>query len=467
MTVTATVETVANTFRSQRKRETTMTLAVAVLGFFVVTFDAVVVNVALPTIGNDLGGGISGLQWVVDGYTLLFAALLISAGALSDRIGARRAFGWGLAAFVAASAVCGLAVSLPMLIAARVVQGAAAAIMMPSSMALIGEAYPDPRRRVHAIAIWAMGGAVASSCAPLLGGLLTELSWRTIFFINVPVGLGALLLLAKSPTSPKRPAQLDWLGQLFAVVTMGGLVFGVIEAGTRGLASAPVLTSLGLAILTAIGFVITERRLTHPMVPKALVRRSAVRVSAVIGFAFMVGFYGLPFIFSLYFQQLRGLSALATGMLFLPMSLIGFVLTPFSARLAQRVGAANVVTSGLSVMTVGMVAIAIVATPDTADWVLSVLLILIGLGGPLVMPMTTALLLEHVPTAQAGTASGVFNTSRQVGGALAIAVFGAQLAHPETFIQGVRTSLLIGTAVVSIAAVVSLRLHPHYLKEPV
>ena len=143
------------------------------LGFFVVTLDAVVVNVALPSIRADLGGGITGLQWVVDGYTLMFAALLLSAGSLSDRIGARRAFGAGLAVFVLASAACGLAPGLAVLIAARLVQGAAAAVMMPSSMALIGQAYPDPARRARALAMWAMGGAVASSSGPVLGGLLT------------------------------------------------------------------------------------------------------------------------------------------------------------------------------------------------------------------------------------------------------------------------------------------------------
>src|SRR2546422_10001201 len=174
----------------------TSTLSAAVLGFFVITLDAVVVNVALPSIRRDLGGGITGLQWVVDGYTLLFAALLLSAGALSDRVGARRAVAAGLAVFVAASAACGLAPSLGALVVARFVQGAAAAVMMPSSMALIGQAYPDPVKRARAVAVWAMGGALASSSGPVLGGLLTLITCRMIFCINLPVGAVALLLLA-------------------------------------------------------------------------------------------------------------------------------------------------------------------------------------------------------------------------------------------------------------------------------
>src|SRR5215210_889831 len=158
-----------------------LALAAALLGFFVITLDAVVVNVALPAIRSDLGGGMTGLQWVVDGYTLMFAALLLSSGSLSDRIGARRAFGVGLALFVTASVACGLAPSLGALVVARFIQGAAAAVMMPSSMALIGQAYPDPAKRARAVAMWAMGGAVASSSGPVLGGLLTLISWRMIF----------------------------------------------------------------------------------------------------------------------------------------------------------------------------------------------------------------------------------------------------------------------------------------------
>src|SRR5437764_3594742 len=170
------------------------TLAAAVLGFFVITFDAVVVNVALPSIRRDLGGGITGLQWVVDGYTLMFAALLLWAGAFADRIGARRAFAAGVALFVTGSAACGFAPSLGALVAGRFVQGGAAAVMMPSSMALLGHAYPSGPRRARAIAMWAMGGAAASSAGPVLGGLLTSASWRFIFLINIPVGSVALVL---------------------------------------------------------------------------------------------------------------------------------------------------------------------------------------------------------------------------------------------------------------------------------
>lgn len=177
-------------------------LAAALVGFFMITMDAVIVKFALPTIGRDLGSGMTGLQWVVDGYTLMFAAHLLSAGVVSDRLGARRAFGAGLAVFVAASVAGGLAPALDALEVARFVQGAAAAVMMPSSMALIGQAYPEPAKRARAVAVWAMGGAIASSSGLVLGGLLTLVSWRSIFFINVPVGAVAIFgaLLAQPAT---------------------------------------------------------------------------------------------------------------------------------------------------------------------------------------------------------------------------------------------------------------------------
>ncbi|MEZ0493495.1 MFS transporter [Kineococcus sp. TBRC 1896] len=436
---------------------TTATTAVAVLGFFVVTLDAVVVNVALPTIRQEFGSAITGLQWVVDGYALMFAALLLSAGSAADRFGARRVFTLGLCLFVVASLACGLAPGLDLLVAARFVQGAAAAVMMPASMALIGQAHANPVRRARAVGVWAMGGAVASSTGPVLGGLLTEVSWRLIFWINLPVGLAALVLLVRVAPSPRRPAPLDGTGQVSALVAMGALTYGAIEAGARGFTAPQVLAAFAAAALGLVVFLTAQARGRHPMVPLPLLRTPAVAVSAVIGFAFMVAYYGLPFVFSLYFQQQRGLSPLAAGALFLPMMLIGLVLTPVSARIVERTGHRLPITAGLLVMALGAVALALLPASVPLA-VPSALLVLIGLGGPLVMPPTTAVLLNNVAGHSAGTASGVFNTSRQVGGALAIAVYGGLLAGSGGFMAGLRDSLLIAAAVVALAAVAALRL---------
>lgn len=429
-------------------------LAAALLGFFVVTLDAVIVNVALPAVRRDLAGGISGLQWVVDGYTLMFAALLLSAGSLSDRIGARRAFGAGMVLFVLASAACGLAPSLPVLVVARLVQGSAAAALMPASMALLSQAYPDPARRARALGMWAMGGAAASTAGPLLGGLLSAVSWRLIFFVNVPAGAVTLVLLARAGRSPRHSVPFDWAGQVAAVAAMGGLTYGAIEAGAAGITAPRVLVAFAVAAVALAAFLVLQARGRHPMLPLSLFRSRTVSVSVAIGFAFMVGYYGLPFVMSLYLQQQRGLSALGAGVTFVPMMVVGGALNPFTARLSERFGARSLIACGLLSMTSGLVVIGLL--PGTAPVaLLSVLMILVGLAGPLVMPPVMALLLRAVPPRRAGVASGVFNTSRQVGGALAIAVFGALVSSRATFLPGLRLSLLIAAGIAVAAACVS------------
>ena len=434
------------------------TLLAALLGFFVVTLDAVIVNVALPDIGADLGGGISGVQWVVDGYTLLFAAFLLSAGSLTDRIGAKRAFGLGVAGFVVASVACGLAPSLGALVAFRFVQGAAAAVVMPSSMALIGQAYPDPVKRARAVAVWAMGGAVASSAGPVLGGLLTLASWRWIFLVNVPVGAVALVLLAKAARSRRRRVPFDWAGQVTGVVAMAALTFGAIEAGQAGFTDPWVVAAFAVAVLALAAFVTVQARVAHPMVPLDLFGSRVVAAAVVIGFAFMVGYYGMPFVMSLLLQH-HGLSPLGTGVVFLPMMLVGLVLTPLVPRVVERTGARVVVVTGLAAMTAGLIGLALLpATAPTS--VLAVVTVLVGMGGPTVIPPVIAVLLGAVPGHRAGTASGVLNTSRQLGGALAVAVFGALLAAPAGIEAGMRLSLLLAatvTAMAVIAGVAGLR----------
>ena len=368
-----------------------------------ITLDALIVNVALPSIHRDLGGGMTGLQWVVDGYTLMFAALLLSAGALSDRVGARRAFAAGLTVFVVASAACGVAPNLGVLIMARFLQGAAAAVMMPASMALIGQAYPNPVKRARAVAVWAMGGAVAASSGPVLGGLLTLQTWRLIFVINLPVGAAALILLARTEHSPHRKVPFDWIGQVTAILGMGSLTYAAIEAGAAGFTAPEVVTALVVAVLGLAVFLAAQARGAHPMMPLDLFRSRNLSISVAVGFAFMVGYFGLAFVMSLYLQQLRGLSSFATGVAFLPMMLIGAALTPFIARIAERLSARVLVTGGLVLMTVGLVALA--AVPWMPVWALSLLMVLVGLAGPLVSPPVTAVLLNSVPAHRAGTAA--------------------------------------------------------------
>ena len=429
-------------------------MAASFVGMFMVTLDAVVVNVALPAIGTDLGGGMTGLQWVVDGYTLAFAALLLSSGAIADRIGARRTFKIGLALFVAASAACGLAPNLTALVIARIVQGAAAAVMTPSSMALLRQTFPDPQLRARAVGVWAMGGAVASTSGPVLGGLLTTLDWRLIFIVNVPIGAGALILLRRGPNSPRRTVPFDWIGQFTAVAAMGALTFGATEAGADGITDPVVLVAFGIALTALVAFLVAQARGAHPMLPLELFRSRTFSVIVIVGFTFMACFYGMPFVMSLNLQQMQGLSALQTGLTFLPMMLVGAMLTPFSARFLGWFGSRTLIMSGLLVMTGGLLALALVPA-TTPVWALAALMLLVGFAGPTVMPPATAALLGAAAPEQAGAASGTFNTSRQVGGALAVAVFGALLAQPDSFGSGLRVSLLIATALALVTAVIA------------
>jgi EmrB/QacA subfamily drug resistance transporter len=433
------------------------TRAAALLGFFIITLDAVVVNVALPAIDRELSAGVNGLQWVVDGYTLMFAAVLLSAGALSDRIGARRAFGAGLAMFIASSMACGFAPNLGALIASRFVQGFAAAVMMPSSMALIGQAYPEAKPRGRAIALWALGGSVAATSGPVVGGFLAMISWRWIFFINLPVGLIALSFLMRAGVSQRRDVKFDMTGQATAVAAIGALTFGAIEVSARGLTDPRVIAALLIAICASGWFVHSQRSGTHPMVPRHLFATSNAAIAVAVGFAFMVGYFGLPFVMSLYLQQQRGMSSVATGEVFLPMMLTGLVITPLSARLVEKFTARVLVVVGLVSMAAGLALLAAVGTAVSAP-VIAVLMMLVGLAGPLVAPPITAVLLNSVPAQLAGTASGLYNTSRQVGGALAVAIFGALLARSSSFEAGLRWSLFLAALVSLAVAILSMRL---------
>ncbi|WP_435225732.1 MFS transporter [Streptomyces sp. Tue6028] len=443
------------------RRHSAAALAAALLGFFVMTLDALIVNVALPDIGGAFSSDMSGLEWVVDGYTLTFAALLLSAGTVSDRIGARQAFGAGLAVFVIGSAACGLAPNLGVLVVARLVQGAGAAVIVPASLALIREAFPDPAKRARAISVWALGGSVGSAAGPVAGGLLTIISWRMIFFVNLPVGLLALYLLTRVPRSARREAPFDWVGQGMAVVAMGALTYGAIEAGVDGLGAPRVLVAFVVTVAAAVVFLIAQARGKHPMVPLSLLRHRTMAIAALIGFALNVAFYGMIFMLSLYLQQARGLSALGTGLAFLPMAAMTGVASMSAHRISARLGARAAIIIGQGIMVTGLILLCLPSL-SAPTWLLILLMIPAGAGGALAVPGVTAVLLDHMPAERAGTASGVLNTSRQVGGALAVAVFGALVANQGQFLHGMRVSLLIAAALLVTTAMTTLLLrHSH------
>lgn len=420
------------------------------LGFALITLDTSVVNVALPAIGADLGAGMSGLQWVVDAYTLVFAALLLSSGALADRVGASRAYGAGAVVFVLASAACGLAPGLPALLAARTVQGAAAAVMLPASLALVREAYGDPGRRARAVSLWAAGGTLAVALGPVAGGALTTAwSWRGVFFVNLPLGLVALALLGRVARSARRPAPLDLPGQLTAMTALGALTFAAIEGGAEG------WWALGLAVVSFAAFLVVETRRRHPVVPLGLFRNPTVAVAVAAGSANSVAFYGMLFVFSLFFQQVLGLSALGAGLMFLPMTGLLAGVNILSARAAARYGARLPIVVGQAVAVAGLLGL-LTVDADTSRPLQALLLVPLALGAGFSLPPLIASMMEAVPAERAGTAAGLLNAVRQTAGALAIAVFGSLAAASVE--AALRTGLLVSAALLALTTLLSLRL---------
>ncbi|WP_443334042.1 MFS transporter [Streptomyces sp. CB02261] len=425
-------------------------LVAAMLGFALLTLDTSVVNVALPAIGAGLGAGMSGLAWVVDAYTLVLAALLLSSGALADRVGASRAYGAGVAVFVLASAACGLALGLPALLAARAVQGAAAAVMLPASLALVREAYGDPRRRARAVSLWAAGGTVAVALGPVVGGALTTVwSWRGVFFVNLPLGLLALVPLTRVARSSRGTAPLDLPGQLTAMTALGALTFAAVEGGTEA------WWALGLAGGSFAAFLVVESRRRHPMVPLGLFRNTTVAVAVAAGSANSVAFYGTLFVFSLFFQQVLGLSALAAGLMFLPMTGLLAGVNILSARVAARYGARLPIVLGQVVAVAGLLGL-LTVDAESSRVAQALLLVPPALGVGFSLPPLIASMMEAVPAERAGTAAGLLNAVRQTAGALAVAVFGSLAARSmETALPA---SLLISAGLLTLTALASLRL---------
>ncbi|MBO0880051.1 MAG: MFS transporter [Mycobacterium sp.] len=292
-------------------------------GFAVVQLDVSIVNIALPGLAASLRADISNMQWVVDAYILAFAALLLSAGVLSDRIGAKKAYLAGLVGFAAISVGCGAAQSVGQLIAARAIQGAAAALLVPPSLALLNHySAHDTRLRARAVGIWTASGGVTLALGPVVGGaLLAALGWRSIFLVNVPLCLVGVLLTASLPGGPAgtRRERFDFSGQLLAVVTLASMTASVIEAGSKGFTHPFVAGGMIAAIVGAVAFVVVERHTAHPMLPLGLFRQPNVRPAVLFGMTINFTFYGLIFVMSLYLQQVRGYTSDQAGLPFLPL----------------------------------------------------------------------------------------------------------------------------------------------------
>ncbi|WP_067664771.1 DHA2 family efflux MFS transporter permease subunit [Nocardia miyunensis] len=402
-------------------------LAAICLGFGMITLDATIVNVALRPIISDLGGSLSSAQWIVNGYTLAFAALLLTAGALSDRVGARAGYLLGLGVFALGSAVCSAANSMEMLVAARVVQGFGAAWLMPCSLALIAHTFPDPRERGRALAIWGGVSGIGLASGPILGGVLTEaIDWRAIFVVNVPVAVITAWLLGRRVAETRRHRhRLDGIGQVLAITTLATLTGGFILAGQDGwLADAPLLL-FGVGAASAVAFGVSQSRVRHPMVDPVLFRRRTFAVAIAIGVIFNFGLYGTLFCLALDLQDSHHLGSFTTGAAMLPMTVIVGMFAFLAARVVARVGEWRAITAGLLCAATGALLIAVLPA-HAPVWALVLCTLPIGLTS-LAMPAMTAAALAGAPADRVGLASGVLNTARQTGGAFGVAVLGALL----------------------------------------
>ena len=422
------------------------TLVATSLGFAVVQLDVSIVNVAIKSIGSGLGGGVSGLQWVVNAYTIAFAAFILTAGSVADRIGARRLFVGGFGLFMGASAVCGLAPDLGVLIGARGGRrGSRAALLVPSSLALLSHAYTDDRARTHAIGIYLAGASTALSGGPLIGGvLIAAIGWRAIFFINIPVGAlrrvpDAAVRQRDHPVARTRRRRLRSDRRDLTLVLLVG---STIEGGAHGFTAGSVLAGYAAAVVCGCAFVAIEARGRSPMLPLSLFRSRTFSVSSLAGLLINIAFYGLIFVISLFFQRVQGLSPLATGFALAPV-MIGITASNIaSGWLQHRFGATRVLAAGALVVAAACAGMLSIGSGTPYPAMLAQLTAL-GVGGGMVVPTVTSQVLSSVPRSRSGVAGGTLNTLRQTGSAVGVALFGSLLAASEGFVPGVHASFAI------------------------
>jgi EmrB/QacA subfamily drug resistance transporter len=407
------------------------TLGAMCFALFMIMLDNTVVNVALPSIQNDLRASLSSLEWTVNAYTLTFAVLLVTGGRLGDILGRRRMFLFGVVVFALSSAAIGVAPDQAWLVAGRAVQGVGAAFMMPATLSIITVAFP-PEERGKAIGTWAGVSALALAIGPVVGGALTEyVTWRAIFFLNLPVAVGAVavtLFAAEESRDESSRHRIDWPGIAAISTGLTALVLALIEGNEWGWGSARIVSLLALAAIGLVGFAIVERRVKEPMVDFTLFRSRTFL--GTNGIAFIVSFAMLAMFFftALYMQNILGYSAIEAGVRFLPSTLMIVLIAPLAGRLTDRIGPRPLLVTGLTLVTFALFLQTRIDL-HTGYGLLLPAFILMGIGMALTMsPMSTAAM-NAVAAQKAGVASGVLSMSRMVGGTFGVAALGALFQH--------------------------------------
>jgi EmrB/QacA subfamily drug resistance transporter len=440
-------------------------LAAVGIPIFMVTLDNLVVSTALPVIRTDLGASLPQLQWFVNAYTLPFAAFLLTAAALGDRIGRRRMFLAGLVVFTLASAAAALATEPWQLTAARAIQGLGGAAVAPLSLTLLAQAVPD-RLRTAAVGIWGGISGLGVAIGPLVGGAVVEgLDWHWIFWINVPVGVVAVILAATIlPESRGGARRLDPLGLVLSAAGLLLVVWGVVDGPDRGWSSARILTMLvgGGALLVA--FFAWQARNRSPMLPLALFRSRGFSVVNAVTLTFTVGAFGSVFLLSQFFQVVQGLSPLDSGLRTLPWTAAPMIVAPLAGLFGDRIGQRNLIFAGQVLLAVALGWIALTSTADVAYGNLVVAFVLAGIGMGLTFAPVSTMALGSVTERDRGVASGANNTIREVGVAAGVATlasifssFGGYASGP-TFVDGLRPAVMVGAAVVAAGALIALLL---------
>jgi drug resistance transporter, EmrB/QacA subfamily len=453
------------------------TLAAVSFALFMIMLDSTIVNVALPSIGRGLQMGVSQLEWVVNAYTLAFAVLMLTGGRLADLYGRRLVFDAGLIVFTTSSIACGFSSSADVLIGARTFQGAGAALMMPATLSIITAAF-SAEERGTAIGIWAGVSGSALAIGPLVGGLLTEhVGWSWIFFVNAPVGAIAFvasLLLIRETRSIEVVRRLDLPGLLTSAGGLFALVYALIEANRYGWSSTTILSLFVLAAVLLIAFVLIERLSSRPMLELALFRKRTFAGANIAALLVSVAMFGIFFFVSLYMQNILGYSAVRTGAIFLPMTVLTVISAPLAGKATDLIGARWPITAGMIFLAVALLSFSTLGVhADFVDMLPGMLVGGLGMGVAM-GPMTTAAL-STVGVDEAGVVSGVLSTARQVGGALGVAVMGAIVAaaelvpqtdprFPLQFVHGfqeaLRTGAMVALAGALLAAILVRRGHP-------
>ncbi|CAL9576061.1 Multidrug resistance protein Stp [Streptomyces sp. enrichment culture] len=428
---------------SHRRRM--LVLAICCMSLLIVSLDTTALNVALPAMQRDLDATTSGLQWTIDAYTLVLASLLMLAGSTADRIGRKRVFMAGLAVFTAGSVLCSLAPNLELLVVFRMVQAVGGSMLNPVAMSIITNTFTDPRERARAIGVWGAVVGIAMAAGPLVGGLLVQsVSWRAIFWLNLPVGLAALLLTLRYVPESRAPRarRPDPVGQLLVIALFGALTYAIIEAPESG--AGPVLPFAAIAVAALLALLWYEPRRAEPLIDLRFFRSAPFSGATVIAISAFAALGGFLFLSTLYLQNVRGLDALHAGLWMLPMAVPMFLCAPLSGRLVGSHGPrVSLLVAGAAMTASGVLFAAFEAETENATLLLGY--VLFGIGFGFVNAPITNTAVSGMPRAQAGVAAAVASTSRQLGSTLGVAVIGAVLAsgigsspYRRTFVPAAR-----------------------------